>query len=121
MSEWSDDYGAPVAPPLSTKAPPHNMRAEVQSKGEEEVPEQQAKGFPEQQAMRVLEQQAKKGQRRRPRDLHPRARGSTPGPCLGAWVGIAGLEKCTGRLTHKYPCLRFILLSYLYVIWCLMS
>jgi len=40
MSEWSDDYGAPVAPPLSTKAPPHNMREEVQLKGGEEVPEQ---------------------------------------------------------------------------------
>ena len=46
MSEWSDDDGALVAPPLSTEAPPHNMRTEVQSKGGEEVPEQQAKGVP---------------------------------------------------------------------------
>ena len=56
MSEWSDDDGAPVAPPPSTKAPPRNTHVEVQSKGEEAVPEQQAKGVPEQQAKGVLEQ-----------------------------------------------------------------
>ena len=42
MSEWSDNDGAPVAPPPSTKAPPCNMHVEVQSKGGEGVPEQQA-------------------------------------------------------------------------------
>ena len=42
MSEWSDDDGAPVAPPPSTEVPPRNTRAEVQSKGGEGVPEQQA-------------------------------------------------------------------------------
>ena len=50
MSEWSDDNGAPVAPPLSTEMPPNNTRVKVQSKGGEGVPEQQAKGVPEQQA-----------------------------------------------------------------------
>ena len=40
MSEWSDDDGAPVAPPLSTEAPPRNMHMEVQPKGGEGVPEQ---------------------------------------------------------------------------------
>ena len=50
MSKWLDDDRAPVAPPLSTEAPPHNTHAEVQSKGAEGVPEQQAKGVPEQQA-----------------------------------------------------------------------
>ena len=42
MSEWSDDDGAPVAPPPSTEAPPRNTRVEVQSKGGEGVPEQWA-------------------------------------------------------------------------------
>ena len=50
MSEWSDDDGARVAPPLSTKAPPRNTRAEEQSKGGEGVPEQQAEGVLERQA-----------------------------------------------------------------------
>ena len=58
MSEWSDDDGAPVAPPPSTEAPSRNMHTEVQSKGGEVVPEQQAKGVPEQQAKGVPEQQA---------------------------------------------------------------
>ena len=49
MSEWSDDDGAPVAPP-NTEAPPCNTRVEVQSKGGEEVPKHQAKGVPEQRA-----------------------------------------------------------------------
>ena len=47
MSEWSDDDGALVAPLMSTEALPCNTREEVQSKGEEGVPEQQAKGVPE--------------------------------------------------------------------------
>ena len=46
MSEWSDDDEVPVAPPPSTKAPPHNTRVEEQPKGGEEVPEQQATGVP---------------------------------------------------------------------------
>ena len=37
--EWSDDDVAPVAPPLSTKAPSHSMRVEVQSEGGEGVPD----------------------------------------------------------------------------------
>ena len=44
MFEWLDDDGAPVAPLLSTEAPQCNTRMEVQSKGQEEVLEQQAKG-----------------------------------------------------------------------------
>ena len=50
MSEWSDDDGAPVAPPQSTKVPPRNTRAEVQSKRGEEVPKQQVRGAPERRA-----------------------------------------------------------------------
>ena len=46
MSEWSDDDGASVAPTPSTKAPPCNMCVEVQSKGGEGVPEQQAEERP---------------------------------------------------------------------------
>jgi len=55
MSEWSDDDGAPVAPPLSTEAPSRNTWVEVQSKGWEAVPEQQAKGVLKQQAKGVPE------------------------------------------------------------------
>ena len=29
MSEWSDDDGAPIAPPPSTRVPPCNTRIEV--------------------------------------------------------------------------------------------
>ena len=58
MSEWSDDDGAPVAPYLSTEAPPHNTRMKERSKGGEGLPEQQAKGVPEQQARGIPEQQA---------------------------------------------------------------
>ena len=47
VSEWSDDNGAPVVPPPSTEAPPHNTHTEVQSEGGEGVPEQQARGGPE--------------------------------------------------------------------------
>ena len=39
MSEWSDDDGALVAPPLSNKAPPQSSCAEEQPKGGEGVPE----------------------------------------------------------------------------------
>ena len=46
MFEWSNDDGAPVAPPSSTEAPPCNTRAEVQSKGGEEVAEQRAEERP---------------------------------------------------------------------------
>ena len=56
MSEWLDDNEAPVAPPLSTKASSCNMRAEVQSKGGEGVPEQQAKKTPTAGAIRPLAQ-----------------------------------------------------------------
>ena len=42
MFEWLDDDRAPVAPPPSTVAPPRNTRAEVQSKGREGLPKQQA-------------------------------------------------------------------------------
>ena len=58
MSEWSDDDGAPVAPPPSTEAPPRNTRTEERSKGGEGLPEQQAKGVPEQQARGIPEHQA---------------------------------------------------------------
>ena len=56
MSEWSDDNGAPVAPPPSTEAPPCNTRMEVQSKGGEGVPEQQAEERPTVRAARPLAQ-----------------------------------------------------------------
>ena len=56
MSEWSDDDGAPVAPPLSTKVPPCSMRAEEQPKGGEGDPEQSVKGVLEQPAKGVPEQ-----------------------------------------------------------------
>ena len=46
ISEWSNDDEAPLAPPPSTKASSRNTRAEVQSKGGEGVPEQQAKETP---------------------------------------------------------------------------
>ena len=49
MTEWSDDNGAPVAPPPSTKVPPHSSCMEEQPKGGEGVPEQQARGVPERQ------------------------------------------------------------------------
>ena len=52
MSEWSNDDGAPVAPPLSTEVPPHNTRVEVPLKGGEGVPEQQAKETPMAEATR---------------------------------------------------------------------
>ena len=48
MFEWSDDDGAPVAPPPSTKAPPRSTHVEEQPKEGEGVPEQWAKGVPEQ-------------------------------------------------------------------------
>ena len=56
ISEWSDDDGDPVAPPPSTKASSHNVRAEVQSKGGEGVPEQQAEKTPTAGATRPLAQ-----------------------------------------------------------------
>jgi len=54
--EWSDDDRAPIAPPPSTKASSRNTRAEVPSKGEEEVPEQQAEKMPTAGAARPLAQ-----------------------------------------------------------------
>ena len=39
MSEWSDDDGAPVAPPPSTKVPPHCTRVEEQLRGGEKIPQ----------------------------------------------------------------------------------
>ena len=56
MFEWSNDDGALVAPPLSTEVPPRNMRVEVQSKGWEGVPEQQAEVRPMAGAARPLAQ-----------------------------------------------------------------
>ena len=56
ISEWLDDDEAPVAPPPSTKASSRNTRAEVQSKGGEGVPEQQAKKMPMVGAARPLAQ-----------------------------------------------------------------
>ena len=66
MFEWSDDDDVLVAPPPSMKAPPRSTCVEDQSKGSEEVPEQQAKETPTQQtvgisvgqAMRIPKQQA---------------------------------------------------------------
>ena len=46
MSEWSDDDGALVAPPPSTKVPPRNTSVEVQLGGGEGALEQQAKERP---------------------------------------------------------------------------
>ena len=51
MSEWSDDDGAPVAPPCACCMKALQCSEEELSKGGEGVPEQQAK--------RVLELQAK--------------------------------------------------------------
>ena len=56
MPKWSDDDKVPVAPPPSTKARPRNTCLKGQSKGGEEVPEQQATGVPVQQAKGVPEQ-----------------------------------------------------------------
>ena len=50
MSEWLDDDEAISAPPPSTKVPPRDACVEVQQKGGEGVPEQQARGVPERQA-----------------------------------------------------------------------
>ena len=56
MSEWLDDDETLVAPPPSTKASSRNTRVEVQSKGGEEVPEQQAEKMPMAGAIRPLAQ-----------------------------------------------------------------
>ena len=92
MSEWSDDDGAPVAPAPSTEAPPLNTRTEVQSKGGEGVPEQQAEERPTAGATRPLAQ----GTRVDPRTV-PRCSGRN-----------AGSEPSTKKLTCKYPCLGII-------------
>ena len=57
MFEWSDDDGAPIAPPPSTKAPLRSSCMEVQLKGGENVPEQQVTRILEQQAMGIPEPQ----------------------------------------------------------------
>ena len=89
MSEWSDDNGAPVAPPPSTEVPLRNMHVEVQSKRGEGVLEQQAEERPTVRAVG-----------------HP-AQGTwvDPEPCLGAREGSNSLELSTGKPTCKYPCL----------------
>ena len=62
MFKWSDDDEVLVAPPPSTKAPPRNMRAAVELRRSEEVPEQRAMGVrvPKQQARGVLERQVER-------------------------------------------------------------
>ena len=59
MIEWSDDDETPVAPSLSTQAPPRSTRMEEQSRESIEVPGQQAREFPEQQMTEVPGQQAR--------------------------------------------------------------
>ena len=64
--KWSDDDEDPVAPPLSTQAPPSSTRMEEQPRGSKEVLEhratevlpRQATGVPEQQADANLERWA---------------------------------------------------------------
>ena len=65
--EWSDDDEALVAPPLSTKASSRNTRMEVQSKGGEGVPEQQAEKMPMVGATRPLAQDTQVDPRAVPR------------------------------------------------------
>ena len=55
MSEWSNDDGAPLAPPPSNKVPPRSWHVEEKPKGGEGVTEQQAMGVLEQQATGVPE------------------------------------------------------------------
>ena len=71
MFEWSDDDGAPVAPHPSTEAPPRNTRVEVQSKGGEGVPEQQAEE-------RLMA-------------------GAARPPAQGMWVDPRAVPRCSGR------------------------
>ena len=71
MSEWSDDDGALVAPPSSTEAPLCNTRAEVQSKGGEEVPKQEA-------------------------EERPTAWAARP-PFQGTWVDPRAMPRCSKR------------------------
>ena len=89
MFDWSDDDKVPMAPPPSTKEPPHSTCMGDQSRGGDEVPEPQtrevleqrargvpaqqmtgipagqATGVPEQQAEAYLEQQAERALERR--------------------------------------------------------
>ena len=46
--DWSDDDEVPMAPPPSTKEPPHSTCSEDQSRGGKEVPEQQPREVPKQ-------------------------------------------------------------------------
>jgi len=95
MSELSDDYGAPVAPHLSTEAPSHSMRMEERSKGQEGVLEQQAKGVPEQQARGVPERWAEERPTVETAGPPPQDAGVDPKATAGTRVGSAGSEKST--------------------------
>ena len=121
MSEWSNDDGAPVAPPPSMKAQPCTTRAEEQSKGGEGIPEQQAMGVLEQQARGVPERRSEERSTVETARPPPKAHRSTLGPHLGALEGNASSRKCIGRPTRKYPCFKVTLVSYPYLFWQLTS
>ena len=55
--DWSDDDKVPMAPPPSTKEPPRSTRAEDQSRGGEEVLEQQMREVPKQRVREAPAQQ----------------------------------------------------------------
>ena len=75
MSEWSNNDEALVTPPPSTKASSYNTRVEVQSKGGEGVPKQQAENTPIVGAARPLAQDT--------------------------WVDPRAVPRCSGR-QHRF-------------------
>ena len=83
MLEWSDDDKDPVAPPLSTQAPPSSTHMEEQPRGSEEVPEHQATEVPARQATGVPEQQTKQRPTMEEARPLPQDKGVDPAAALG--------------------------------------